>query len=441
MKTNGNQERGHCIGLVVVAIVLALTVASWSYAEPATDMVDPIRKGEHWFQHRWQYNDEASRQGDGLGPLHNANSCVACHHQGGMGGGGTVDQNVMVLTVPLDVDPTREVLEQAFENALLPRSPVTAKPDGFVNVVLHRRGRGADFAYTRERILAVADQQADVHITQRNTPALFGAAQLDQVKLAMVVESGRQLASRYATVSGRVGPVDQQDSFGRFGWRAQVESLEAFVKSACANELGLQLEDVRQPPDPTSPATKTGADIDKQQLRELVAYVASLPAPYPHVPSDADQRELAQRGQAKFAEAGCVACHVQSLGPAKDAYSDMLLHDMGESLYDPQPAKGVPKTIVTTEKVSTPDAYYTVIVSTKTVMDPPLAECQREWRTPPLWGVADSAPYLHDGRATTLTEAIAAHGGEAAFAREYFFRMLPSDQTAVLAFLDTLKAP
>ena len=36
-----------------------------------------------------------------------------------------------------------------------------------------------------------------------------------------------------------------------------------------------------------------------------------------------------------------------------------------------------------------------------------------EWRTPPLWGVADSAPYLHDGRARTLHEAIRLHGGEA----------------------------
>ena len=26
---------------------------------------------------------------------------------------------------------------------------------------------------------------------------------------------------------------------------------------------------------------------------------------------------------------------------------------------------------------------------------------QREWRTPPLWGVASTAPYLHDGRAAT----------------------------------------
>jgi hypothetical protein len=29
-----------------------------------------------------------------------------------------------------------------------------------------------------------------------------------------------------------------------------------------------------------------------------------------------------------------------------------------------------------------------------------------------LWGVGSTAPYLHDGRATTLTEAILAHGGE-----------------------------
>ena len=37
----------------------------------------------------------------------------------------------------------------------------------------------------------------------------------------------------------------------------------------------------------------------------------------------------------------------------------------------------------------------------------------QEWRTPPLWGVADSPPYLHDGRAYTLEDAIRLHDGEA----------------------------
>jgi len=37
-----------------------------------------------------------------------------------------------------------------------------------------------------------------------------------------------------------------------------------------------------------------------------------------------------------------------------------------------------------------------------------------------LWGVGSSGPYLHDGRATTLTEAILEHGGEAQSSRNQF---------------------
>jgi cytochrome c peroxidase len=38
----------------------------------------------------------------------------------------------------------------------------------------------------------------------------------------------------------------------------------------------------------------------------------------------------------------------------------------------------------------------------------------QEWRTPPLWGFRDSGPYLHDGRAKNLEEAVAFHDGQAA---------------------------
>src|SRR6185312_8422808 len=44
-----------------------------------------------------------------------------------------------------------------------------------------------------------------------------------------------------------------------------------------------------------------------------------------------------------------------------------------------------------------------------------------EWRTPPLWGFRDSGPYLHDGRADTIDQAIALHGGEAANVAQKFF--------------------
>ena len=71
-------------------------------------------------------------------------------------------------------------------------------------------------------------------------------------------------------------------------------------------------------------------------------------------------------------------------------------------------------------------------------VDPKL---QREWRTPPLWGVRDSAPYLHDGRAATLFEAIQLHGGQAELARTHFNRLPEGDQDNLVAFLHTLTAP
>jgi CxxC motif-containing protein (DUF1111 family) len=55
--------------------------------------------------------------------------------------------------------------------------------------------------------------------------------------------------------------------------------------------------------------------------------------------------------------------------------------------------------------------------------------------------VADSAPYLHDGRAATLEEAIRLHDGQGRDAA-LAFGALPGDQKAsLLAFLQTLRAP
>ncbi|MEM9587554.1 MAG: di-heme oxidoredictase family protein, partial [Planctomycetota bacterium] len=65
----------------------------------------------------------------------------------------------------------------------------------------------------------------------------------------------------------------------------------------------------------------------------------------------------------------------------------------------------------------------------------------QEWRTPPLWGVADTAPYLHDGRASTLLEAITLHGGEAEGTTNRFLSLPLQDREAVIAFLETLVAP
>ncbi len=55
-----------------------------------------------------------------------------------------------------------------------------------------------------------------------------------------------------------------------------------------------------------------------------------------------------------------------------------------------------------------------------------------------LWGVGSTAPYLHDGRATTLTEAILAHGGEASNAKLAFVSLPVDSQKAIVSFLEDM---
>jgi len=59
-----------------------------------------------------------------------------------------------------------------------------------------------------------------------------------------------------------------------------------------------------------------------------------------------------------------------------------------------------------------------------------------------LWGLAGSAPYLHDGSATLLDEAIAMHGGEGSEARgqaEAFLALSEQDKASLRVFLHSLR--
>lgn len=60
------------------------------------------------------------------------------------------------------------------------------------------------------------------------------------------------------------------------------------------------------------------------------------------------------------------------------------------------------------------------------------------WRTKELWNVGNTGPWLHDGRATTLTEAILWHGGEGTASRNKFVQLSDGDKDHVIAFLKNL---
>jgi hypothetical protein len=59
--------------------------------------------------------------------------------------------------------------------------------------------------------------------------------------------------------------------------------------------------------------------------------------------------------------------------------------------------------------------------------------------TPRLWGVADSGPYLHDGRAPSLDYAVAGHDGEGAAARAAYAALPFDDRGALRVYLMSLR--
>ena len=89
----------------------------------------------------------------------------------------------------------------------------------------------------------------------------------------------------------------------------------------------------------------------------------------------------------------------------------------------------------------TPDAGARFNAELDPIIDELFGAARQEWRTPPLWGVRDSGPYLHDGRADTLEQAIALHGGQGAPSAQRYFLLTPKGRMQVQAFLKSLVAP
>ena len=167
---------------------------------------------------------------------------------------------------------------------------------------------------------------------ERNPPPLFGLGLIDAIPDEVIEAAVKRRFPGSAQVKGRVSRL-KDGRIGRFGWKAQTATLEEFVLSAAAGEIGLELPGRHQATDPRLPGlAATGLDMDQGECEDLVEHVRSLPAPVAIRP--AKERESAQlkAGEATFKSIGCTGCHLPKLGEVEGIYSDLLLHDMG-----PQP--------------------------------------------------------------------------------------------------------
>lgn len=336
--------------------------------------------------------EDTETEASGLGPIFNRASCATCHSAPVTGGAGIINVTRFGHTEKGVFDPLTSL-----GGSLLQEQEI--------NPALHE----------------VVPPQANV-VAQRNSTPLFGLGLIEAIPDQEILRHVRQ--TPVDGVLGRVSKVTDPATgkmlIGRFGWKAQQATLLAFAADAYLNEMGItnrlfpvenapngntqlleQYDTVADPEDVVDPTTGRG-DIDR-----VADYIRFLGAPPHHPPSGA-----AAAGRSVFHHTGCATCHVPLMitGPNKISalnhqqvwlFSDLLLHDMG-SLGD-----GIAQG----------------------------AASVNEMRTAPLWGLRASAPYLHDGRAQTLDDAIKAHDGEARTSKDSYLKLSRQQVQQLLDFL------
>ena len=338
----------------------------------------------------------------GLGPIFNNTGCAVCHSSPAVGGASAINET----------RAARVTNGRYFE---LPGGSLFQDQ--------------ATSAACAETVPAEANV-----IAKRQTTPLFGMGLIEAIPDAQIEAYRAEEARFHPGQTGHVHHVLDVASgttrVGRFGWKAQQATLLSFSGDAYVNEMGITSRLFPKENEPNGdPVKLAGCDKvpdiedDEDDIVLFTNFMRLLGPP----PRDHSRCRVQGRGRERhahgagsgdpgedlFARVGCEVCHHSGFkavspiraidGDTVDAFSDFLLHDIG-----------------TGDGIVQGEAR------------------GNDMRTAPLWGVSDSAPYLHDGSAATIGDAIRRHGNQAAAARRAFFDLSSDEQRALLAFLDSI---
>ena len=272
-------------------------------------------------------------------------------------------------------------------------------------------------------------------IAKRQTTPLFGVGLIEAIPDAQIEAYRAEEVRLHPGQAGRIHRVVDVASgatrVGRFGWKSQQATLPAFSGDAYVNEMGVTSSLFPTENAPNGDMAKLAAcdkvpdfeDHDNDVV--LFTNFMRLLAPPPRENTfqqggrdgGNDRRHNGggggNRGEDLFERVGCEVCHHSGFraaspirainGERVDAFSDFLLHDIG-----------------TGDGIVQGDAR------------------GNEIRTTPLWGISESAPYLHDGSAATIRDAIERHRNQAGPSRRAFQDLSHDEQRALLDFLDSI---
>ena len=327
----------------------------------------------------------------GLGPLFNSTSCAQCHNDPVLGGYG--DSAEVHMTTYTHGKRTCDMLGPL--GGPVVQQHATPELQAAMGIVKEPNPPGA------------------TGTGMRTTPIIFGLGLIDAVSDRTIIALSRiphpeGVHGKPAILpSGRVG---------RFGRKATVASLDEFNAGAFFNEMGVTNPlnpvegTVAGQPLPAGADLAPDPEIDATTLNAASSFVKYLapPSPLPQTPET-------RLGQQLFAQVKCTSCHVPVIWTGFSqvaalrfrpvyAYSDLLLHNLGEGNKDACNGVAAPG----------------------------------EFRTQPLFGMQFLDMFMHDGVSETVGEAVQRHGGEATVSRTLFNQLNPTDQAALEAFVMSL---
>jgi CxxC motif-containing protein (DUF1111 family) len=410
-----------------------------------------FERGRHHFDKKWAAISSLQFEW-GLGPTFIAKSCAECHAAGGRGHPpASADEQLVSMLVRLSIPGEDEHggpkpdpnygdqlqnfgLSGPFPDFAYHTAPVPPEAalylDWEQSVAEFADGERVRLRKPKLRIekLAFGPLGEGAMTSVRIAQPVFGLGLLEAVPEETILAIARR--QREQGFNGRPNyvwdAINKRTTLGRFGWKANQPSIKQQIATAALGDMGLTsplYRDQNCPPVQHLCSIQTPGndpELVTTDWEELEFWTLGLGVPAHRNAND----PRVQRGAALFEQAKCAVCHQPEMKTGEKfallpplanqtfhAYTDLLLHDMGEGLADNRPdfkAGG------------------------------------RDWRTQPLWGlglsgtVNGSSELLHDGRARNVTEAILWHGGEAVVSRDTFVKMPKDDREALLKFLDSI---
>lgn len=297
-----------------------------------------------------------------------------------------------------------------------------------------------------------------------NPPANFGLGGVELV--GQEITATLQKIAAWAEKEGKCLPLKAKGiSFGTtcepegvdhdleirpFGRKGEFATVRGFDEGAMAFHIGMQNVNTFGEGDPDGDGVAN--ELTNAQMRAFHIFMTTQERPV-----QAKAGYQAQLGFKLFNKIGCAGCHTPFLDTKskileyRDPGSDKVFFkvDLSKGLTDFEKNRygGIRVRMHSDFKRHNMGPR---LQETAHFLEDPV-DCQNDvagaeitncsFITMKLWGVADSSPYLHDGRALTLFEAVALHGGEAQTVRDRFLKAGKKSQDAIFAYLSTLKHP